>query len=391
MNPPFFSIVIPTRNRPDLIVETVISAIAQNFEGFEVILSDNSSDSTTRDKLRQLERTGSLTYVKPERELTMPDHWEFATLQAKGQYVLVLTDRSILNQGALAKIHRAISRFESRAIDACSWRWSLFDDELGIELTETRPSETTPGQMYESAAVAAEFVEPRKDYPYKLPRALNSCYSARVAAKIRTQHGRLFRPLSPDFTSAFLTLAHIDQLLYIDAPLFISRGLTVSTGGNSYRSSETSYLEGLGLTDWYKHVPIKAVLVENLLIEDYLDVHHSTGNKLPVKVNWVEYFIRCYREILRKNLEKHQIDSLLDEWKRALATMDGDLQREVGSRVRSMWGPKLQAAVNRVPCGARAIIAIQQLRKTLRTRHQIPTTVLHAAGFDSAVGAFDTP
>lgn len=385
MSMPFFSIVIPTRDRPQLILETAISAKAQQFDNFEVILSDNSSDDATRDQLHSSPHLSGIAYVRPPTGLSMPDHWEFATLQAKGQYVLVLTDRSVLKQGALAAIARAIHAHGSEAIQACSWRWSLFDDELGIEFAGNCSSdiEVPLGTLFDSKAVAMEFVDLQQGYPYKLPRALNSCYNTAIAARIRARHGKLFHPLSPDFTSAFLMLAHASKMLYIDAPLFVSRGLSSSTGGNSYLTSHTMYLEESGLKDWYRYVPIKVALVENLLVQDFLAMQDMAGGGLQVEMNWVEYFVRCYKEILGKRgqgaLNGLEVDVLEREWTRALADMEDSIQRQVRMKKESLRGLKLRAAIRQIPFGTGAIAAFRRLKRSFGRK---PTTVLQAAGFD---------
>ena len=224
MAAPYFSIVIPTRNRPQFILDTVISAAEQHFESFEVIVSDNSTDEATQACLRESKLAGKITYVRPPQQASMPDHWEFATLQANGRYVLVLTDRSVLRQGALEIVGQAIDRYGQDRIDLCAWRWSLFDDGLGITLSDATLDPKPASRMFSSKDVAAAFVGPQNAYPYTLPRGLNSCYGAALAARIRARHSRMFSPISPDFASAFLLLAHAGELLYIDTPLFFPEG-----------------------------------------------------------------------------------------------------------------------------------------------------------------------
>jgi len=45
---PLFSIVIPTKNRPGLLKDTVSSVLLQNFKDYELIVSDDSSNNTTK-------------------------------------------------------------------------------------------------------------------------------------------------------------------------------------------------------------------------------------------------------------------------------------------------------------------------------------------------------
>jgi putative cell wall-binding protein len=81
-------IVVPTRNRADLAVLAVRSAVQQ--EGpVTVVVSDNSTDP---EQSRSLEAecaalaasTGRpLHYLQPGQDLPMPEHWEWARLRAQ--------------------------------------------------------------------------------------------------------------------------------------------------------------------------------------------------------------------------------------------------------------------------------------------------------------------
>jgi glycosyltransferase involved in cell wall biosynthesis len=44
---PLVSILIPTHNRPEYFEIALKSALAQSYENFEVVVSDNSSDDLT--------------------------------------------------------------------------------------------------------------------------------------------------------------------------------------------------------------------------------------------------------------------------------------------------------------------------------------------------------
>lgn len=328
---PYYSIIVPTRNRPNLFLQTVDSIVRQDFDDYEVIVSDNSSDSRTRDAFSALDVSSKFKYFRPDSELSMPDHWEFATLKATGQYVIILTDRSVLCVGALKRIHHALVNSE-KSVEVCSWPWNTYDDDSQVLISLGASGSAA---WKKSSMVLQSFSGPQKNYPYELPRGLNSCYSAAIAASVRARYGRLFYPLSPDYHSAFLFLSMVAEILYIDTPLFVSHGLTVSNGGAAYVSDATPYLLSLDSVDWYAQVPIKAPLSESLIYQDYLDVANEFSGGWPA--DWVEYFVRNYRELLDKQaagqITNERMAEFFAEWQRALGEQNEVVRAQVSAEL----------------------------------------------------------
>lgn len=387
MNTPFFSILIPTRGRPDLLRDAVASALFQEFDDFEVVVSDNCNDDRTKKVLDEFRHHNRLRCIRPDRLLPMPAHWEFASLHAEGTYVLFLTDRSVLKRHALKTIYNAINATDG-GVPVCSWRWSLYDDVSRREFGDS-PIRVGAGlTMLASRLVASDFAKGSHQYPYSLPRGLNSCYQNELVKSLRDRFGTVFKPISPDFTSAFLLLANVNDVLFIDQALFISQGLSLSNGGDAYTKTATAYLESLGDQDWFTQVPIKAPLVENVIFQDYFAIQGLAGGVLSqVNIDWAEYFAVCYRELIEKTganlLSPQDLSGLYAEWTRALGKFDRSVQDEVQRRLKSLRWMKLRARLKGSAIGP----SVRSLKRTIDNfRHQgwhlgNRQTVLEAAGF----------
>ena len=106
---PFFSIVIPTRNRPQLLKFALISLLKQSFTDFEVIVSDNSFPKDVREVFEKYS-DDRFKYVRPEHELPMCSNWEFALSHAQGKYVTILEDKMFYYQEGLNNYYKVIQK-----------------------------------------------------------------------------------------------------------------------------------------------------------------------------------------------------------------------------------------------------------------------------------------
>lgn len=383
---PFFSILIPTRNRPDLLRDALQSALFQDFDDFEVVVSDNCSDDRTQNVLNEFRDNTRLRCIRPERLLAMPEHWEFASKHAEGAYVLFLTDRSVLKRRALKTICEAINAANGE-VEVCTWRWSLYDDVAKREFGDVSIGKEGGG-MLSTELVNADFAEGTCQYPYSLPRGLNSCYRKELVNSMREKYGTIFRPINPDFTSAFLLLESVKSLLFIDQALFISQGLNISNGGNAFAKTADTYLQTLGEGDWFSKVPIKMALVENIIFQDYLSIRDLVSGSLKKKdVCWAAYFERCYRELIEKKgarqLSSNEMKNLFAEWSRALAGFDHSVQHDVQRRVKNLRWVKFKAQLKGSALGPFARRLKREIDSVSRRGWKVSEgcSVLVAAGF----------
>jgi glycosyltransferase involved in cell wall biosynthesis len=85
---PFFSIIIPTFNRKELLIRSVQSILNQTFGDFEIIVVDDGSTDGTRDAVRQLKATKIYYYFKANQERAIARN--YGIKKAKGHYITFL-------------------------------------------------------------------------------------------------------------------------------------------------------------------------------------------------------------------------------------------------------------------------------------------------------------
>ena len=339
---PLFSIIIPTRNRSELLTSAVASALNQSFSNYEIIVSDNSEDpNVTIDALRSVpgwQNNSKCKYIRPTNYLHMPDHWDFATSHANGEYVAILTDRFVMRPSTLGVLSKIVSNSQTNSPDIVVWPMqSEFSEQTGIQHTADF---TGKRNILSSREMLTDFAEFQHSfdggfYFNKLPRGLNSLYKKSFALKIIERHGRLFYPSSPDYTAAFLFLAYSHNILYVDLPFYLSHG--------SKSNGENCLIYGIGLhtvdrkVDRFTDCPLPLDTVFNSIIRDFLFVRTLVYPRLQsIKMNLVGYYLTNYAEFIDKELMGSPMDMkiLYEQWYRGVASLHDEQQNQIMSGIR---------------------------------------------------------
>jgi glycosyltransferase involved in cell wall biosynthesis len=327
---PFFSIIIPTKNRPEFLRDAIKSVVLQDFDDYELIVSDNFNDERTKNVVEEFKGNSRLHYRRTVRELCHPDHWEFAAKGARGAYILLLTDRSFFRQGALKDVHSTVKSLGNPEV--VFWKYGYFDEEKGILDSE---KEEAGVKFFNSVDILKDF---NRTYDmHLLPRPHVGCYRHDLVEKIRSDVGALYLPFGPDYTSSFLVLSRVEKIVFIPRPLFFFQGASVSQGTKS-QSSISEYLKSLNMKDPYSHVPIKASINVSLIFNDFFKIRDIAGGNLKkFPFNWAFYFSKCYQELKEKKaiwkVDEKTLNGLWKEWRRALSSFDKETQRAVRRQI----------------------------------------------------------
>jgi glycosyltransferase involved in cell wall biosynthesis len=97
-----FTVVIPTYNRADLILETIDSVLEQTYRNFEVIVVDNCSTDNTESVLQELIKEARVRYIKHDRNYERSKSRNTGMIHASGDFVTFLDSDDFLYPSCLA-------------------------------------------------------------------------------------------------------------------------------------------------------------------------------------------------------------------------------------------------------------------------------------------------
>ncbi len=98
---PFFSVIIPTYNRDQLIERTINSVLAQSYVNFEIIVVDNKSTDNTVELLQPYVDNGAIRLFVQDKNYERACSRNKGFREAKGEFVTLLDSDDILYPACL--------------------------------------------------------------------------------------------------------------------------------------------------------------------------------------------------------------------------------------------------------------------------------------------------
>lgn len=231
MTTPFFSVVLPTKNRAGVLPYAIRSLHDQTFGDFELVLVDNDDTSATAEMYRlglapwldarfRYLRTGGLW---------MSENWEAALPGLRGDYVYVLEDKAVLHPRALELLHEALAFYHPRCL---VFRQTQHPAPPMLSVAEAArmgplgfaamPAGRQSLRQVASARIIDGFLAQGWGVLHDNgPRSINSVSELSLIRQVQETNGqgRFFAPFAPDVTSNLLQLDLLEMVAHMDLSL----------------------------------------------------------------------------------------------------------------------------------------------------------------------------
>ena len=341
---PFFSIVIPTRDRAFLLKDLIDSIVSQDFDDFEIIVADNSKELLSQDLLGNYKNEARLHNVKTGN-LNMADNWETAINSASGQYLLLFSDKMILKQGSLKFLKEYINQNNP---DCVTWNIDAYYDHNNV--------------YFDKATIEKDKIISSDDLFRDILKAdmmsfetsafhCNSAVSFEIINKIKSKTGRVCMQLNPDYTMSYQILMYISKIHKISKSLSVLRYQDLDTGygnGSSFmKKTSQSALFMNDNKDWVHRigeindVPIEGNhFVLDLILKDLyvvLSLYNKNPDELvPRNIRISYYYFYTLNEIYWRISMGVDMKEELRLWKSALKKESVEIRSSVSKLIKSL-------------------------------------------------------
>ncbi|ADO58845.1 glycosyltransferase [Paenibacillus polymyxa] len=234
-----FSIVIPTRNNHMTLEYTLKTCLDQEFDNYEIVVSDNSSNDSTCNLVASI-NNDKIKYFRTEQELAMTENFNFAISKAKGEYIIVLGSDDGLLLHALSTLDILLDTLDTKILkwDYVFYGWP--DVKLGGVENYFNIPKTITGSINRTVIKSKDIINNVVDFniPYNsLPMLYcNAVVHRDLIDKLKTITGTVFAGTIPDVYSGFALACIQEHFIAVDVPM--------SIGGASGKSNGIAVLHG---------------------------------------------------------------------------------------------------------------------------------------------------
>ncbi len=412
---PRFSLVYPTRHRPEFVRRALRILETQRYDDFEVVVSDNYVDpALSCEEICRESSLAHLTYVRPPRPVGMVENWNHALPFATGEYVGYLTDKMFVLPDALGHIEQAIDSAGSPEI--VSWpsdafNPASFDDYFGDGVYFSMGSDLRSGQ-YRPFSTAEELDRrgraevsraEQSSSDYSRGKIAFGVYRRQLVDRMVQRFGTLFHNISPDYTSMVLGLAEARDAIHLEMSCVVSVNTDISNGAlvDTDDAAALAFLDSLAggseaiLPNLF--VPGLYASLNNFVAHDLLTQKRAGG--LAFEFNAANWLVYCTEDIYRP--DRHWSDPQVEtEQKGLLKAFVKSLEPAVAKMVRARLAerarPKKAKRELRVPFSRTARRAWQRLAPAASAAPEIvvepeaaaPPAVIPAPSIYAAVESF---
>lgn len=311
----FFSILLPTKNRSEIINLALTSVFRQNFTDYEFILVDNSDDDETAKVFKPFQDLKrNFAYVRTGG-LLMADNWQRAIESAKGEYYLLIEDKQALKYNALEELHAILEKNKFLCIAAYP--------DLYIDTTEKRHVVQCPQgstiKMYSSDYIINSFLtNPSSVSQFHFPSGHHSVVSRKIVSQANSSIlGRYCHPIAPDITSGLFQVFFSDTIVRLPEAHTLITTSKVSNGILGLKTKDVSeVVEKNRINRTFDYVPIKSTFLVNGIFNDYMFMRSMLGGKFTKhQLDLPEYFTQCYLNLTRTKEFGTDVSKEEVEWK----------------------------------------------------------------------------
>jgi glycosyltransferase involved in cell wall biosynthesis len=249
-----FSVLLPTRNRLELLKFAVETVRRQDYDDWEIVISDNCSKQDVAGYVRKI-ADSRIKYLRTERFVSVTDNWNNALEQSSGDYVVMLGDDDGLTKEYFGTMDRLTSQFAEPDVIYTSGYLFAYPGVIAGHpsgcLFENRARflDYSPKPFFLDKNLAVEMVKKLLQFIVTFPTNMQYSTIKRESIEWLSRRGRFFQSPFPDYYATNVLFLKAARILVHPNPMVIIGISPKSYGYYFYNSREDEGAAFLGNED----------------------------------------------------------------------------------------------------------------------------------------------
>lgn len=311
-----FSILIPTKDRLNLLKEAINSILSQSYSNWELIIADNCSQDNVEDYIISL-RDERVVYYRQPKPVSVTENWNAANDAATGDYMIMLGDDDALVPEALEILEKKIIIYAPQILSFMAYQYVQPNVDTCNPLGDVNL--VNPFSMINFTEEQSLSLEWRKnviDMCFSFERTIGYnmqyyCYSTEMV-KVLEQYGKFYEPPYPDYYTTSMCMLLAEKFVYIPKTLAII-GITPKSYGYYYINNiEKEGMKFHKEADYRLYAPL---IVQNKLcsVDEMDTAAFVTFTCVSEKTKMVRTSLNgYYKAVIRKESQYHNIKEIYD-------------------------------------------------------------------------------
>lgn len=246
---PFISVIIPTRNSAQVLKYALMTCIDQNYDNYEIIVSDNSSpgNNETKKLVNEL-NCKKIKYFRTPEEYAMKENYEFAYEQSSGEYILLMgSDDGLLLHclEVLSEFIKKLNRPGSITWDPVAYGWpnvGINSIKNGLFIPYPSQKNNIKFSYYDESMLNA-VLNFKARYSILPMFYYNSIIKRELVEEAKKTSGKIFYA-SADVSTGIMFAYLQKKYIHVNMPMTI--------GGSSQNSVGLSYVNDINKSEYDK-------------------------------------------------------------------------------------------------------------------------------------------
>ncbi len=316
-----FSVLLPTRNRLDLLKFAVESVLRQDYNHWEIIISDNFSEQDIKPYIVSLSDE-RIKYFRTESFISVTENWNRALNFSSGDYFIMLGDDDCLMQGYFSKMKSYIEKFNNPDLLYSSaylfaYPGVLPDSPKGYLHTFSK------GDIFQSHKIpffldskkAIGLVESSLNFKIKFDYNMQFSLIKKSLVNDLIKFGSFFQSPYPDYYASNALLLKSPKILVIPIPM-VTIGISKKSFGfyyfNNNEAAGNKFLKNVSdpkILNKLKHVILPGSNMNDSWLIAMETLVRNYGKEFKLKTNYSRYrilqILEVYANLLTNSVESN--------------------------------------------------------------------------------------